>query len=496
MYAGIPRTANPPGMNWIIAGVMKIFDSESEFVVRLPSALAGIVTALMIASFAATHYGCRVGVVSGLMVLTSFYVLIQARLAESDMLLTALVCAAMLVFALGPVSEAEDPSAPPPKFRKQILAWRPVLFYLLTGLTFLLKGFVGPAFIFAGTIAYAAFQRDRRAFYFLLNPLVILLSLPLLAFWPVLAFLKSPPILHAWRFEQLGRLTGESGSDPIYFYLYSIPGSLLPWTPFMILPAWNAIRSRQYRRPLNGFLICWFIPGVIILSLSAFKHQHYAFPLLPPLAILGALGLLQYIDHQHRKATSHLWPAVLILLLVCMSITIAGFYTKPIKPVLPVIVVMMGLLFFGGFAALYAEYKKAVNRQLFYIFLTTWGMIIFVLIGIVPAFDDYKLDADLARSANVRVPQGETIHIIDPVPQVEPHSAWYLRQPIRRFRDVHDFLSNVPTHRGQTVYVITNNAQSTAMSQHGAVETLLRCKTNPITSKTRDLILVRYVPNL
>src|SRR5213078_3817797 len=52
MYAGIPRTAKPPGMNWLLAGVMKLF-GETEFVVRLPSALAGVATAMMIASFAA-----------------------------------------------------------------------------------------------------------------------------------------------------------------------------------------------------------------------------------------------------------------------------------------------------------------------------------------------------------------------------------------------------------------------------------------------------------
>jgi len=495
MYAGIPRTAKPPGMNWIIAGVMKLFDSESEFVVRLPSALAGIATALMIASFAAKNYGRRTGMVSGLMVVTSFYVLIQARLAESDMLLTALVCAAMLIFASGPVSESEDPSSPRKTFRQQLFTWRPIVFYLLAGLTFLLKGFVGPAFIFLGTITYALIQRDRRAAHFLLNPVGIFIFLDLLAIWPVAAYLKYPPILQAWRFEQFGRLTGERGSDPFYFYLYSIPGSLLPWTPFMILPAGAAIKNRRHRRPLSRFLICWFIPGVIILSLSAFKHQHYAFPLLPPLSILGAVGLLQYIDQQHRKTTSHLWPAVLILLLICLSITIASFYIKLARPVLPAIILMMGLLFFGGFAALYAESRRAGKRQIFYIFLTAWGMIIFVLIGIVPAFDDYKLDADLARSANIKVPEGKTIYIIDPEPQVEPHSAWYLRQPIRRFRDVNDFFSNVPAQPGETIYVIANNAQSTAMSQRGKVATILHCKTNPIRSKTRDLVLVSYAPN-
>src|SRR5205814_3874373 len=137
-----------------------------------------------IASFAAKHYGRRVGLISGLMVLSSFYVLIQARLAESDMLLTTLVCAAMLLFASCPVAATEENSPEPVRFKKQILAWRPIIFYILAGLTFLLKGFVGPAFILLGTISYTAIQRDRRALYFLLNPLGILLFLDLLAIWP------------------------------------------------------------------------------------------------------------------------------------------------------------------------------------------------------------------------------------------------------------------------------------------------------------------------
>src|SRR5258705_7222845 len=153
MYGGIPRTAKPPGMNWIIAGFMKIFDSDAEWVVRLPSVIAAVALAIMIAIFAAKFYGERVGWVSGLIQLTSVYVLIQARLAESDMLLCALVCGAMLIFASGPVAWAEREL---PNERQRWLDWRPVVFYLLTGLTFLLKGFVGPAFILLGTIAYAA----------------------------------------------------------------------------------------------------------------------------------------------------------------------------------------------------------------------------------------------------------------------------------------------------------------------------------------------------
>jgi 4-amino-4-deoxy-L-arabinose transferase-like glycosyltransferase len=501
MYAGIPRIAKPPGMYWLLAGVMKIF-GQTEFVARLPSALAGVATGLMIASFAARHYGRRIGIVSGLMVLTSMYVLIQARLAESDMLLTALVCAAMLVFADGPVCDAEN-HAPPRTFRRQLLDWRAILFYTLAGLTFLLKGGVGPAFIFGGTLVYAIVQRDRRAAYFLLNPIGLFLFLALVAAWPIAAYLKYPAIWQAWRFEQVGRLTGERGYQPFYYYLYSIPGSLLPWTPFMIVPAWVGWKERAFRRPLIKFFLCWFLPGVIVLSAVAFKHQHYAFPLLPPLAILGAIGLLRYIEHQHAQKTKlHRFAAVAVVI-ACVAAVIVVHVRGVIvvhvsgqKPPIgnldwPItLIIAVGGI--GGLIMIFMEYQRRLVGQLAVIFATWWIVVVLVQVLIIPLVDDYKLDADLARSANARIPDGQTIYIIDPEPRVEPHSAWYLRQPIRRFADVDDFLARAPAP--QPLYVITNAAQSTAMAKHGTVQVLERCKTNPVTQKTRDLMLVSYVP--
>jgi 4-amino-4-deoxy-L-arabinose transferase-like glycosyltransferase len=496
MYAGIPRIAKPPGMYWLLAGVMRVF-GQSEFVVRLPSALAGVATALMIASFAARHYGRRIGIVSGLMVLTSLYVLVQARLAESDMLLTALVCAAMLVFADGPVCEAERQS-PLRVFSSQIFGWRPILFYLLAGLTFLLKGGVGPAFILGGTIAYAIAQRDRRAAYFLLNPIGIFLLLALVAAWPIAAYLKYPAIWQAWRFEQVGRLTGERGYQPFYFYLYSIPGSLLPWTPFMIVPAWVGWKERAFRRPLIKFFLCWFLPGVIVLSAVAFKHQHYAFPLLPPLAILGAAGLLRYIEHQHfQKNQLHRFAAI-ALVVACVAaaivVHVSGQKSQTIRQLDWPITLIIGVGGVGGLIMIFMESQRRLVGQLAAIFTTWWIVVVLVQVRIIPLVDDYKLDADLARAANARVPAGQTIFIIDPEPKVEPHSAWYLRPPILRFADANDFLSHVPARPGEAAYVITNAAQSDAMSQRGVVQIIQRCKTNAVTNKTRDLILVSYVP--
>src|SRR5688572_25569302 len=64
-YAGIPRTAKPPGMYWIIAGFMDVFNSDVEWVPRLPSVLAAVAMALMVATFAARFYGPRIGLIAG-----------------------------------------------------------------------------------------------------------------------------------------------------------------------------------------------------------------------------------------------------------------------------------------------------------------------------------------------------------------------------------------------------------------------------------------------
>jgi 4-amino-4-deoxy-L-arabinose transferase-like glycosyltransferase len=416
------------------------------------------------------------------------------------MLLTAVVCSAMLIFASGPVADAEIAGQPPTKlFTEQLLAWRPIIFYLLAGLSFLLKGFVGPAFILLGTITYAAIQRDRQTVFFLLNPIGILLFLSLVAAWPLAAYLKYPPILESWRFEQFGRLTGERGRDPFYFYLHSVPGSLLPWTPLMIAPAWLALKTGQHRRPLNRFLICWFLPGVILLSLSAFKHQHYAFPLLPPAAILAAIGLLQYIKFQHFQKTKlhRLAAAGLIAACVIMAIVVHVLsYKIPGMARLgwPATIIV-GVFGVGGLVAIFMEHERRTVGQLSAIFTTAWIIPILVQLLIIPIVDDYRADADLARTANHIVPSADMIYIIDPEPRVEPHSAWYLRQPIRRFRDENDFLANAPTRPGKKVYVITNTTQGNAMAQRGTVQTLAQRESDRRVARPRELILVSYTPN-
>jgi 4-amino-4-deoxy-L-arabinose transferase-like glycosyltransferase len=490
MYAGIPRTAKPPGMYWIIASVMSVFDSDAEWVARLPSVLAAVGLAVMVGAFGARFYGAKVGLIAGLIQLTSIYLLIQARLAESDMLLVLLVVAALFIFAGGPVADAEMGETS----RLRMLSWRPIVFYLLLGSSFLLKGLVGPGFVLAGAIAYAAIGRDRRAWRFLGNPVGVLIFLALVVAWPLAAWMKYPAIWQSWRFEQFGRLTGERGTNNPLYYLYQIPFSLLPWTPLIIFGAWIGYKSGRFRRPITKLFLCFFIAGVIILSVPKFKHQHYAYPLLPPLSILGAVGLLAFIEHQHRHPRPMHALAAGIFTVTCVGIAIIAFYIPRAKPIANYVSILMCLLAAGGLAAIYMEHRRHLIGQLSGIFATAWVLPVLVQLLIIPTLDDYRAEAGLAREANRVVDKKETIYIIDPMVRVEPHCAYYLRAPIRRFRDVDDFLNNGPARPDRRVYLIATVEHHEKLAQYGASDILARRHGLVKPRQEKEPVLITYLP--
>src|SRR5258705_5420084 len=128
----------------------------------------------------------------------------------------------------------------------------------------------------------------------------------------------------------------------------------------MILGAWVGYKSGRDRGPLTRFFICWFVPGVILLSCTAFKHQHYAFPLLPPMSILGAVGLLKYIEYQHFQKTKLQRLVAVGLIAACVVVGIlfhigtknsnAGRIGWPVT-------IIIGVLGIGGLVTIFMEYE-------------------------------------------------------------------------------------------------------------------------------------------
>lgn len=440
-FGGEPRAVKPPTMGWLIAGSMALFHSEAEWVARLPSGLAAVLMAALMADLTSRWLGPRVGAMAGLLQATFVYVLMQGRLAEADMPMAAAVCLAMYAFARGCVADAGATDAEGAWRRSRRLS---LLFYLGTGLSFLLKG-VGPVFVLATVVSYLALcaveKRDlRTARQFLLNPWGLLLLVAMTAGLLFAAWRAEPNIFKIWRQETVGRFGGEFGErQPWYYYLGAVPVLLMPWLPFALGGVYEGFKRRVCRGAVGQFLLCWFVPGLLILSASAWKHHHYAIPMLPaatPAAAAGmALWLRQIRDNsaavsearriRQGRLAAVLWAAA------CTAVALGVW--RFAKTGAAQMAMTVGLLAAGGAVVAWAVGRGRPTAAMAGVFATAWAVAVAVGLLVIPRFEEYRYSADLARRANAVVPAGATIYLASVRDDhAEYHVAYYLRLPVRR----------------------------------------------------------------
>jgi 4-amino-4-deoxy-L-arabinose transferase-like glycosyltransferase len=442
-FAGKPRVTKPPTTGWLIAAMMKITHNRSEWVARFPAACAGVVSAWLIAYFTAKCVKSSLtGLVAGLIQLTSYFTILQARLAEADMLVCASVTLAMISLAMGTLPEIAD------KNRKW--SWG---FYIGASLAFLFKG-VPIAFVALSAIAWLFLANDRRPLIRLLNhgPGLVLLAIALLG-WPVAAIVVYPPIVSTWISEIFGTSVGIYRHDPIYFYLLSIPMVLLPWFPFAIV---GLFTHKPLNSPLIRFLAAWFVPGVLLLHFGAQKSNHYPIPMLPPFSLLAAVGLMANIRKNQEKPLLNrnlgaiLWCAGLI------ACAIAAFYISKAQPFLIEILAILIFLWTAGLCAIYYEQHKNTPKQLAGIFAGAMAVALILLVFIIPRhFNDFKPIKDFATVVNDKIPPTATLRVIDPEEKVDPPVVYYLNNPVKRYANVEEFI-NDPKTPGQPIWIITS----------------------------------------
>ena len=119
----------------------------------------------------------------------------------------------------------------------------------------------------------------------------MLLALVSVLPWIVLMKSRCPEMFDKLVVHHFGRFQGQFGTHAAgsaistWCRCWFCPGRHLSF-----LAVWRLLRSGEYRDRRWIFLACWFVPGMALLSWSSFKAKHYTIPLLPPLAVLAAVG--------------------------------------------------------------------------------------------------------------------------------------------------------------------------------------------------------------
>ncbi len=418
---GQPIWDKPPLMHWAIAGSMLLFQTEAEWAARFPSAFAAALTALFVAGLAARWSGARVGLLAGLIQSTAVYVMIQARLAEADMLLCACVTAALACFGRGVVGREAGERVPK--------IWI-VGYFAAAGLSFLAKGPIGPALVAVGSGLYAIFSRRWAPWRLLLDPIGWGIMVGLIIAWPAAAMLQEPGLLESWWRHNADRFSGTMDGerkDP-FFYVYTMLWMALPWSPLALVGLISSRRMGQAPRSARWFLLCCIVGGLGLLSMSAWKHKHYIIPILPPLSIAAAIVLERLLVIASTKSRRHLWTWINNMFSIVMFLAGLGgiFYAERSQVLLLTtgLIAIVGAV--GSAITHWGRSQERVSMAIGSLFATIWVSFVIIQSIAMPAFDIYRPQSELAERVSQEIPAEMKLRTLS-IP--DPQITYYFRLP-------------------------------------------------------------------
>jgi len=277
-------TDKPPLLFWLIAALSSFIGDVSSWTARLPSALAGLVSVQLTYEIGRRLMSRAAALAGGAIFCTSYLVFDKARTAQIDMLLCALILAALWSFLH--VKEGGG------------RVWG-LLFWIFSALAVLAKGPVGLILPLGTVLFFLAVRREMglmRRLAPLTGPLLFIL---IVGAWMLAAQAAGSQegysVLEAFRRHALERFAqGMHHRQPVWYYLQALPRGLLPWSLFIpgaIVAAWSARRETGTGGAAGPvMLLCWFTLVLLFFSLSREKRDLYVLPLYPAAGLM--IGLL------------------------------------------------------------------------------------------------------------------------------------------------------------------------------------------------------------
>jgi 4-amino-4-deoxy-L-arabinose transferase-like glycosyltransferase len=188
---------------------------------------------------------------------------------------------------------------------------------ILYGLSFafalLTKGPVSFIWFWAVPLFYGIFEKEKRVFKFLFNPLNLIFSFLPVLLWLYILYSKLglEPFHEIFQRQTLGRIKSSfAHKRPVYYYLYILPLSFFPYTFFL---PFSILRQEKFKG--KSFFFLWFLVPFIIFSLISGKLSIYLLPLSFPLSFYISKFLL-----------SEKFKLKIILSIISILFIIIGFF--------------------------------------------------------------------------------------------------------------------------------------------------------------------------
>lgn len=272
--------SKPPLLYWLAGIPAWLFNSTSEWVVRLPSALSALLITWLTFFSLRRRFGLLPAALAVLTLLTSAGFTAFARRAEIEMLLTA-CCFGSVLAAFEYIFGAREKR------------WLDIAFLCL-GLGLLTKGPVTLLFYVPLLLVFWWRYRDRAALDCLTHWRGWVIAIVIGGLWYLLVSLKLG--WDIWSHVVETDITGKvekAKTDPLYQYPLWLLVDFLPWGLLALVAP-----VRNFRRwmddPKSGFFLIAALVPLVIFSLFANKHAKYLLPTYPAWAALLALVAAEF----------------------------------------------------------------------------------------------------------------------------------------------------------------------------------------------------------
>ena len=312
------RNKKPVGIHWAqaasvhVAEALRIGDRTQIWPYRVPSLLGALLGVLATFHWGRALVGRRAAFLAAAMLASCLVLVVETHIAKTDAAMFATVAAAMGLLGRAYLA--------PGTFTARQAAG----FWLVLGVSILLKGPIGPMVVALAVLTLAIADRGGRWLKVLRPAWGVPLPLLVVAPWFIAIGLATEGRFFAEAVggDMLAKVNSgeEAHWGPPGYYLLTFLIAAFP-AAFLVLRGLPAA-WRDRLNPATRFLLAWIIPSWLVFEAVATKLPHYSLPMFPPLMLLGAAWAM---DPLRRPAPRWLrWVGVGALVLGAAGLGLAS----------------------------------------------------------------------------------------------------------------------------------------------------------------------------
>lgn len=301
-YIGEETYYDKPLLSYWLMALTAQLTGLSTWALRLPSALAGMLAVWSICRLGTKLKNKEMGLLSGWILVTSFFFIFWARVSSADMLNLAGSLFAISWY----IDKKEEP----------FTLVNCSIFFIILAFTSLCKGLVGAVVPVIAVVTDICLQKSWKKYNYLVILFGILIAVAIY-FAPFIASdyiggneYDESGLYDVFRENILRYFKPFDHEGPIYTYIVYLPVYLMPWSLFFI-PALASLTSRWKSLTSNSKWITWTLLALFLFfSLSGSRRSYYVLPILPFAILLTSDWILSKAPSVIREK----WISILAIL--------------------------------------------------------------------------------------------------------------------------------------------------------------------------------------